>query len=70
MVREESLLGNRVIVHTQAVIGSDGFGYLAGPDGIRKVPQGGIVEIQDDVEIGAGVCIDRPTTGRTVVGAG
>ncbi|MEN8007461.1 MAG: hypothetical protein ABFS42_10625, partial [Candidatus Krumholzibacteriota bacterium] len=41
-----------------------------GKKGIRKIPQVGIVEIQDDVEIGAGSCVDRATTGRTVVGQG
>jgi UDP-3-O-[3-hydroxymyristoyl] glucosamine N-acyltransferase len=70
MIREGSLLGDRVIVHSQVVIGSDGFGYLPGPKGIRKVPQVGIVEIEGDVEIGAGTCIDRATTGRTLIGAG
>jgi len=69
-VREGILIGDRVIVHSGAVIGSDGFGYLPGPEGIRKVPQVGIVEIQDQVEVGANVCIDRATTGRTVIGAG
>ena len=65
-----TLLGDRVILHPGVVIGSDGFGYLASSRGIRKVPQVGVVEIQDDVEIGAGSCIDRATTGRTVVQAG
>jgi UDP-3-O-[3-hydroxymyristoyl] glucosamine N-acyltransferase len=69
-VLEGSLVGDRVILHPGVIIGSDGFGYLPGRDGIRKVPQVGVVEIQDDVEIGAGSCVDRATTGRTVVGAG
>jgi UDP-3-O-[3-hydroxymyristoyl] glucosamine N-acyltransferase len=69
-MREGCLVGDRVWIHSGAVLGSDGFGYLPGPAGIRKIPQVGIVEIQDDVEIGAGVCIDRATTGRTVVGVG
>ncbi len=69
-VREGCLLGDRVILHCGVVIGSDGFGYLPAREGIRKVPQVGVVEIQDDVEIGAGSCVDRATTGRTVVGAG
>ena len=70
IVREGCLVGNRVIVHAGAILGSDGFGYFPGSQGIRKIPQVGIVEIQDDVEIGAGTCIDRATTGRTVVGQG
>ncbi len=69
-VRENSLIGDRVIIHSGVVLGSDGFGYLPAARGIRKIPQVGIVEIQDDVELGAGTCIDRATTGRTVVGAG
>lgn len=70
VLREGSLLGDRVVVHAGAVIGSDGFGYLPGSAGLRKIPQVGIVMIEDDVEIGAGACIDRATTGRTVIGAG
>ena len=69
-VREGCILGDRVVVQPGAVIGSDGFGYLPGPAGMVKIPQVGIVEIQDDVEVGAGACIDRATTGRTVIGAG
>jgi UDP-3-O-[3-hydroxymyristoyl] glucosamine N-acyltransferase len=69
-VREDCRLGDRVIIHSGVVIGSDGFGYLPAPKMIRKIPQVGVVEIQDDVEIGAGSCVDRATTGRTVVGVG
>jgi UDP-3-O-[3-hydroxymyristoyl] glucosamine N-acyltransferase len=69
-VREGCQMGDRVIIHSGVVIGSDGFGYLTSREGIRKIPQVGVVEIQDDVEIGAGSCVDRATTGRTVVGAG
>ncbi|MGL4241834.1 MAG: UDP-3-O-(3-hydroxymyristoyl)glucosamine N-acyltransferase, partial [Beijerinckiaceae bacterium] len=52
-------LGNRVIVHAGCNIGQDGFGFAMGPQGHAKVPQVGRVIIQDDVEIGAGTCIDR-----------
>lgn len=69
-VREACRIGNRVILHSYVVLGTDGFGYLPGESGIRKIPQVGIVEIQDDVEIGAGTCVDRATTGRTLVGTG
>ena len=69
-VRERCLLGDRVVLHTGVVIGSDGFGYLSDRDEVRKIPQIGLVEVQDDVEIGAGSCVDRATTGRTVIGAG
>lgn len=69
-VREHCLVGNRVIVHNGAVIGSDGFGYV--PDGRKhfKVPQIGIVVIEDDVEIGANVTIDRAALEQTVIGRG
>ena len=70
IIREGCLLGDRVIIHAGVIIGSDGFGYFPGQGGIGKIPQVGVVEIQDDVEIGAGSCVDRATTGRTVVGAG
>ncbi len=63
-------IGSRVIVHAGAVIGSDGFGYLQRDGAHVKVPQVGSVRVEDDVEIGACVCIDRATTGETVIGAG
>lgn len=63
-------LGARCIVHAGAVIGSDGFGF-ATMDGVHhKVPQVGIVVIEDDVELGANVCIDRATFGETRIGRG
>lgn len=63
-------LANRVVVHSGAVIGSDGFGYVA-QDGKRwKFPQVGEIEIQDDVEIGANTTIDRGSLDRTQIGAG
>ena len=68
-VREGCLLGDRVTLHNGVVIGTDGFGYLPDRDGVCKIPQVGLVEVQDDVEIGAGTCVDRATTGRTVIGA-
>ncbi|MDA8165166.1 MAG: UDP-3-O-(3-hydroxymyristoyl)glucosamine N-acyltransferase [Desulfobacteraceae bacterium] len=66
-----SRLGRRVIVHSGAVIGSDGFGYATDDRGRHvKRPHVGSVEIEDDVEIGANVCIDRGTFGKTVVREG
>ena len=63
-------LANRVILHSGAVIGSDGFGYVT-QDGKRwKFPQVGEVEIQDDVEIGANATIDRGSLDRTEIGVG
>jgi len=76
VVREHCILGDRVILQPNAVVGSDGFGFAfdlegdgAGPCH-RKVPQAGIVRIEDDVEVGACTCIDRATLGETVIGRG
>jgi UDP-3-O-[3-hydroxymyristoyl] glucosamine N-acyltransferase len=63
-------LGRGVVVHAGAVLGADGFGYVPGPDGHRKIPQVGAVVVEDDVEIGANTTIDRATLGATVVGRG
>jgi UDP-3-O-[3-hydroxymyristoyl] glucosamine N-acyltransferase len=72
VVRERCTLGRRCIVHPNAVIGSDGFGYRPSADGssLVKVPQIGTVRIGDDVEIGAGTCIDRAKFAATVLGDG
>ncbi|MBD3222188.1 UDP-3-O-(3-hydroxymyristoyl)glucosamine N-acyltransferase [bacterium] len=70
VVRERCRLGDRVILHPGCVVGADGFGYLPGPKGLSKIPQVGIVIVEDDVELGAGTCIDRATTGTTTVGTG
>ncbi len=69
-IREGCRLGNRVIVHSGAVIGSDGFGFV--PDGRRyfKIPQIGIVVIEDDVEIGANTTIDRAALDVTLIRRG
>lgn len=69
-LREGCQVGDRVILHVGATLGTDGFGYLPSPQGLQKIPQVGIVVLLDDVEIGSGVCIDRATMGRTVIGAG
>lgn len=69
-VREYCILGNRVILQPSVVIGSDGYGFELVEGRHRKVPQVGIVEIGDDVEIGANSCIDRARFGKTVVGQG
>lgn len=63
-------LGARVRIHAGAVLGGDGFGYVAGPEGAEKVHHLGTVEIEDDVEIGANTTIDRGTLGSTRIGAG
>jgi UDP-3-O-[3-hydroxymyristoyl] glucosamine N-acyltransferase len=63
-------IGHRVRIHANTVIGSDGFGYVQDGGIHRKVPQIGNVLIGDDVEIGAGVTIDRGALGSTVIGKG
>ncbi len=63
-------IGSRVVIHSGSVIGSDGFGYLQRDGGHVKVPQVGTVRIEDDVELGACVCVDRATTGETVIASG
>jgi UDP-3-O-[3-hydroxymyristoyl] glucosamine N-acyltransferase len=70
VVRDRCEIGARVILHSGAVIGSDGFGYATEKGVHHKIPQVGIVVLQDDVEIGANVTIDRARFGRTVIGRG
>ncbi len=71
MIREGVEIGDRVIIHSGSVIGSDGFGYLRDSLGVRiKIPQVGRVILEDDVEIGANVTIDRATMGTTRVRRG
>lgn len=60
-------VGNRCIVHSGAVIGADGFGFAPVDGHYNKIPQIGIVELEDDVEIGANTTVDRATMGRTLV---
>jgi len=69
-ILERCIIGNRVIIHAGTVIGSDGFGFA--PDGncYHKIPHTGIVQIDDDVEIGANNTIDRATFGKTHIGRG
>ena len=69
-VREGSRIGKRVILHSGVVIGSDGFGFATHEGIHHKIPQIGIVEVQDDVEIGANVTVDRAALGRTIIGRG
>ena len=64
------VLGNRVTLHAGSVVGSDGFGFAPSANGYDKIPQIGIVTIEDDVEIGANTCIDRSTMGSTYVRKG
>ena len=63
-------LGNRITIHAGSVVGADGFGFAPNQKGYDKIPQIGIVIIEDDVEIGANTCIDRSTMGQTVIHRG
>ncbi len=63
-------LGNRVTIHAGSVIGADGFGFAPNTEGYDKIPQLGIVVIEDDVEIGANTCVDRSTMGQTILHKG
>ncbi len=70
VIEDRCRIGDRCILHAGVVIGSDGYGF-ATVDGIHhKVPQVGIVVLEDDVELGANVCIDRATLGETRIGRG
>ena len=69
-VYKECRIGNGVILHSGSVIGADGFGFAPAADGYEKIPQIGIVTIEDNVEIGANACVDRSTMGSTYVRQG
>lgn len=70
VIRKDCRIGNNVQIHAGTIIGADGFGYVTDKGKHFKVPQVGIVVIEDDVEIGANVAIDRSTTGVTLVKRG
>ena len=63
-------IGQNVTIHAGAVIGADGFGFAPNQEGYDKIPQMGIVVIEDNVEIGANTCVDRSTMGQTVIHKG
>ncbi len=69
-IRENCKIGSRVIIHANSVIGSDGFGYIKNEGRYIKVPQIGNVVIEDDVEIGSNVSIDRAALGSTLIKRG
>ena len=70
VIMHGSRIGNRVIMHGGTVIGADGFGYVWADGQYLKIPQLGNVIIEDDVELGANVCVDRATMGSTIIGRG
>lgn len=69
-VYEGCRIGKRCVLHSGCVIGADGFGFAPKDGKFEKIPQTGIVVIEDDVEIGANTCVDRATFGQTTVGEG
>ena len=69
-VYHECRVGNNVILHAGSVIGADGFGHAPAADGYEKIPQIGIVILEDNVEIGANTCVDRATMGATIIRKG
>jgi UDP-3-O-[3-hydroxymyristoyl] glucosamine N-acyltransferase len=71
-VMDRCVVGARCLLHAGAVVGADGFGFaldLSVPEHV-KIPQAGIARLEDDVELGACTCVDRATTGETVIGHG
>jgi UDP-3-O-[3-hydroxymyristoyl] glucosamine N-acyltransferase len=69
-ILDRCIVGNRVIIHSGTVVGSDGFGFAQEGETHYKIPQAGIVQIDDDVEIGANCTIDRATMGKTWIQRG
>ena len=69
-VYHDCRIGNDCILHSGCVIGADGFGFAPTATGYNKIPQTGIVIIEDNVEIGANTCVDRATMGATVIHSG
>ncbi|HEV2804621.1 MAG TPA: UDP-3-O-(3-hydroxymyristoyl)glucosamine N-acyltransferase [Chthoniobacterales bacterium] len=70
VIYDGTRIGHRCIIHSGVVIGSDGYGFATHGGKHHKIPQIGIVRIEDDVEIGAGTTIDRAALGETVIGEG
>jgi UDP-3-O-[3-hydroxymyristoyl] glucosamine N-acyltransferase len=70
VIYDGTRIGHRCIIHSGVVIGSDGYGFATHGGKHHKIPQTGIVRIEDDVEIGAGTTIDRAALGETVIGEG
>lgn len=70
VIYHRCIVGSRCIIHGGVVIGGDGFGFATQGGVHHKIPQIGIVRIEDDVEVGAGTTIDRAALGETVIGAG
>ncbi len=70
VIYDGCVIGSNCILHAGCVIGADGFGFVPTPEGYEKIPQIGIVTIEDNVELGANTCVDRSTMGSTYVRKG
>ncbi|MBP5381415.1 MAG: UDP-3-O-(3-hydroxymyristoyl)glucosamine N-acyltransferase [Bacteroidaceae bacterium] len=70
VIYHDCKVGQNCILHAGCVIGADGFGFAPTPNGYEKIPQVGIVTIEDNVEIGANTCVDRSTMGSTYIRQG
>ncbi|WP_020675687.1 UDP-3-O-(3-hydroxymyristoyl)glucosamine N-acyltransferase [Geopsychrobacter electrodiphilus] len=70
LIREQTQIGNRVILQPGAILGSDGFGFAPDGEAYFKIPQVGIVVLEDDVELGSCCCIDRAALGETRIKKG
>ena len=70
VIYSKTHIGDRFTAHAGSIIGSDGFGFAPVNGEYQKIPQVGIVKIEDDVEIGANCCIDRATMGETIIRKG
>jgi UDP-3-O-[3-hydroxymyristoyl] glucosamine N-acyltransferase len=70
VVYDRCMLGDRVTLHANTVVGHDGFGYATHEGAHHKIPQAGIVVIEDDVELGAGCAVERAAVGETRIGKG
>jgi UDP-3-O-[3-hydroxymyristoyl] glucosamine N-acyltransferase len=70
VIYDGTRIGRRCVIHAGVIIGSDGYGFAMHEGRHHKIPQIGIVRIEDDVEIGAGTTIDRAALGETVIGEG
>jgi UDP-3-O-[3-hydroxymyristoyl] glucosamine N-acyltransferase len=70
VIEDQCIIGDRVLIHGNTTVGADGFGFAKNHSGHAKIPQVGIVRIEDDVEIGSGCTIDRAALGETVIGEG
>lgn len=69
-IYDATVIGRRCVIHANTVIGSDGYGFATHNGRHHKIPQSGVVRIEDDVELGAGCTIDRAAFGETVIGEG